>query len=73
MPSDGSEFLFEKTLWGIKWLDQKLGGGFWNWLQVVLMVSYVVLFMISVINFRISVIEGAGTVRDKCVRHLGFR
>jgi hypothetical protein len=29
MPSDGSEFLFEKTLWGIKWLDQKLGGGFW--------------------------------------------
>ena len=37
------------------------------------MVSYVVLFMISVINFQISVIEGAGTVRDKCVRHLGFR
>ena len=30
MPSDGSEFLFEKTLWGIKWLDQKLGGGFWE-------------------------------------------
>jgi len=34
MPSDGSEFLFEKTLWGIKWLDQKLGGGFWAYTWV---------------------------------------